>query len=244
MSYYDHIAQKWHSVTGYHGGTLKKHVLNDSIIDRIEFISGRNIIELGAGNGYFMPLVLKRYSGQRASNIIISDQSESLLNIAKENFRIDNAEYLRLDIRSKFPFPDGFFDLALATMLFNEISTASLKKALTEAWRILKESGILLATITHPGFIRRLDKEGLVRENRSGVLTFPGKNGIRLPVVRRSEEKYDQLLTESGFEIESTEIFATPEVQKDKPALKDISKIPVAKMYECKKIKRLPSKSK
>jgi ubiquinone/menaquinone biosynthesis C-methylase UbiE len=235
MSYYDHIAQRWHEITGYHGGTFKKHVLNHLLIDKIEFISGRSIIELGAGNGYFMPLVLKKFSGQKASNIVISDQSESLLNIAKKSFWIDNAEYLRLDIRSKFPFPDSSFDLVLATMLFNETSTSSLKKALKETWRILKKSGVLLATITHPGFIRRLDKEGLLRENRNGVLTFPGRNGIRLPVVRRSEEKYNQLLTDSGFEIDSTDIFATPEVQKEKPALKNIYKIPLAKMYECKK---------
>ena len=121
-------------------------------------------------------------------------------------------------------------------MFFNEISTAALKKALLEPWRILTKDGVLIATITHPKFITRLDKEGLIRTNRKGVLTFPGKNGIRLPIVRRSEQKYDQLLNGVGFETESIDIFGTSEVQKEKPALKNIEKIPLAKMYQCNKI--------
>jgi len=241
MTYYDKIANRWHAITGFHGGAFKKYVLNEILIDKIEYISDRNIIELGAGNGYFMPLVFKKYSGQGASRIVISDQSELLLNIARKNFRINDAEYIQLDVRSKFPFSDNSFDLAIANMLLNELSTVSLKKALREINRILKDSGILLATITHPKFVRRLDRNGLLRVNRNGLLTFPGKNGLRLPIVRRSEEKYHQILVESGFEIESSDIFATPEVQKEKPSLRDFQKTPMAQIYYCKKINILPN---
>ena len=239
MSYYDHIAQKWHAITGYHGGAFKRYVLNDILIDMIGFISDRHIIDLGAGNGYFMPLVLKKFSGQRASHIIISDQSISLLNIAQKSFKINDAEYLQLDVRSSFPFSDSSFDLVLATMIFNEISTSSLKNALKEINRILKESCRLLATITHPQFIRRLNKEGLLRKNRNGRLTFPGKDGIRLPIVMRSEKKYNQLLIDSGFKVKGLDVFATPEVQKEKQLLRAIEKIPLAKIYHCIKIRKI-----
>src|SRR3954449_12029972 len=75
-AYYDRIARQWHRVTGFHGGAFKRYVLNDRIFARIEEIEGRAILELGAGNGYFVPLLLRRFSGRRPGRLIISDQSQ------------------------------------------------------------------------------------------------------------------------------------------------------------------------
>ncbi len=30
MAYYDRLAKRWHAETGYHGGSLKRSVLNES----------------------------------------------------------------------------------------------------------------------------------------------------------------------------------------------------------------------
>ncbi len=51
MAYYDRLAKRWHAETGYHGGSFKRSVLNDLLLDRIGSIAGRTILELGAGNG-------------------------------------------------------------------------------------------------------------------------------------------------------------------------------------------------
>ncbi len=32
MPYYDHIAKKWHSFSGAHGGAFKKYALNDLML--------------------------------------------------------------------------------------------------------------------------------------------------------------------------------------------------------------------
>jgi hypothetical protein len=55
--YYSRIAKQWHEATGYQGGSLKKYVLNDYLLKNIESITDRSILELGAGNGYFIPLI-------------------------------------------------------------------------------------------------------------------------------------------------------------------------------------------
>jgi hypothetical protein len=84
-AYYDGIARQWHRATGHHGGALKRYVLNDLILDRIEAtgpIAGRAILELGAGNGYLAPMLLRRYGGQAPARLVISDQSLALLDIA------------------------------------------------------------------------------------------------------------------------------------------------------------------
>src|SRR2546426_6337561 len=109
--YYDRIARKWHSVTGAQGGALKKLVLNDLVLDKLTGIAGLSILELGAGNGYFMPLVLRRFSGEVPARIVITDLSRVLLDLARRSFRVRDAEYLTLDVRDAFPFPDESFDL-------------------------------------------------------------------------------------------------------------------------------------
>jgi len=58
MAYYDRMARRWHRATGYRGGSFKSHVLNDVLINMMPAVAGLSILELGAGNGYFMPLAL------------------------------------------------------------------------------------------------------------------------------------------------------------------------------------------
>jgi ubiquinone/menaquinone biosynthesis C-methylase UbiE len=86
MPYYDTIAKQWHQVTGYKGGSFKEHVVNDALLHALTFIDGRSILELGAGNGYFLPLVLRRFSGQKPTSIVVTDISIEQLNIAKSIF--------------------------------------------------------------------------------------------------------------------------------------------------------------
>lgn len=109
IAYYDRIAKQWHRHTGYHGGPFKCYVLNDHMLAQISGIAGKAILELGAGNGYFAPLLLRHFSGQIPNRLVITDQSHVLLRIAQSSFPIDGAEYLTLDVQDPFPFPDGSF---------------------------------------------------------------------------------------------------------------------------------------
>ncbi len=102
-------------------------MLNDRILARIEGVEGRAILELGAGNGYFAPLLMRRFSGQRSARLVISDQAQAQLDIARAEFRVDGAEYLPLDVQDAFSFPDASFDFILAIMLLNELTTTGLQ---------------------------------------------------------------------------------------------------------------------
>ncbi len=160
MAYYDRIAHLWHKETGFQGGAFKRHVMNAELMQCFDRIAGISILELGAGNGYLMPLVLERYSGQVPDEVWITDASESLLEIAQRNNRMANARYATLDIRYKFPFEVGRFDLIIASMVLNEVSNRGLKNALQEAHRVLRRRGRLIAAITHPEFVSDLKKRG------------------------------------------------------------------------------------
>ncbi len=235
MPYYDTIANCWHETTGYKGGPFKELVLNNILLERLPGIGNRSILELGAGNGYFLPLALRHFSGQAPSAIVVTDQSRQLLEIARRHFRIQDAVYQTLDVTKPFPFADGQFDLILASMLFNEVPARGFKRALAECHRLLSRNGLLLIAVTHPDFISGLQRKGLLKTSREGLLTMPGTGSLRLPVVIRSLRSYRKALQEAGFQYSEEEGLPTPEVINLKAGLQNAWKVPVALVYSCSK---------
>jgi len=238
VAYYDRIAGKWHAVTGFHGGAFKRYVLNDRLLERVGAVEGLRILELGAGNGYFLAWMLRRFSGQTPDRVVVTDYSQALLDLAQRYFRVEAAEYCVLDVRSRFPFPEESFDLILATMVFNETSTAALKRALAQCGRVLAHGGRLIATVTHPSFIGNLSQRGELRRTRRGLLTMPGSEGLRLPIFPRTVEQYETILSKAGFRGAREDVFATNEVLREKPGLRHVGNVPVALVLDCRREKR------
>ncbi len=235
MTYYDRIAKNWHTATGYRGGSFKKHVLNSLLLQKMASPTGQTILELGAGNGYFMRLALQHYTGQIPRRVVISDNSVKLLAIAESNLPVDGAEYLVLDVRSHYPFTDESFDLILATMVFNELTAGGMRRALGQCHRVLQPKGLLLVTVTHPDFIASLQQRDLLEKNKEGLLTMPGSGQLRLPIVPRSVQDYRRLLVKTGYSWQETAVYATDKVINEKPGLRHILYKPLALIFECRK---------
>jgi SAM-dependent methyltransferase len=234
MAYYDAIAQNWHRATGYKGGSFKQHVLNDLLLAEMGEVTGRAILELGAGNGYFLHLVAQRFSGRMPARIVITDISAQLLAIAETEFPLPGAEFQQLDVRAPYPFATDSFDLILATMVFNEVSTGGLKRALKECRRVLRPGGLLLITVTHPDFIAGLQRRDQLRSDSKGVLTMPGSGSMRLPIVPRRMKDYARLLHTAGFTWAATDVYAGEPVRRDKPGLRHTGDIPLALLLACR----------
>jgi SAM-dependent methyltransferase len=233
MAYYDRIAKQWHDITGYAGGAFKELVLNDVLLRYIPGIAGRSILELGAGNGYFLPLVCRRFSGQRPASVVITDQSEVLLSIARKRFAVPAAEYRVLDVRKSFPFGADTFDIILASMLFNEVPAAGLRHALGECRRVMTRDGLLLMTVLHPDFVASLQEQGVLRRERGGLLTMPGAGRLRLPVVVRSLGAYRAALAGAGFQFEEESVFPGESVVNIRPGMRYAGQAPVALVFRC-----------
>jgi SAM-dependent methyltransferase len=214
---------------------LKRCILNDLILDKVDGIAGCSILELGAGNGYFLPLMLRRFSGQLARRIVITDQSRALLEIAQSEFLISGAEYQALDVQNAFPFDDATFDLTMAIMLFNELPTRYLEYALAECHRVLAQHGRLLAAIPHPALVHALARKGTLTDFGRGLFAMPGAEGMRLPVSRRSVEAYVAAIAAGGFRVSTEEVYANDEVLNAKPSIKVGRKVPLALLLDCRK---------
>ena len=221
-------------MTGHSGGPLKRYVLNERLLARIESVGGLTILELGAGNGYFLPLLMRRFSGQTPDRLLITDQSQALLDIAQTTFRIDGAEYARLDVQQPFPLEDASVDLLLAIMLFNELPTGMLTAALAECRRILRADGQLLAAVPHPAFVQALAKKGALTDFGRGLFAMPGADGLKLPVSRRPVEAYTLLLTCAGFRVALEDVYADEKTRHEKSGLSVGRNTPLALICDCR----------
>ncbi len=211
-------------------------MLNDRILAQIDSIADTAILELGAGNGYFAPLLLRRFSGQFPVRLVITDQSQALLNIARTSFQIDGAEYCALDVQDPFPFPDDSFHLILASMLFNELTTTGLENALKECSRILSTGGRLLAAVPHPNFVHALAKKGVLTDFGRGLFAMPGAEGLRLPVSRRPLSAYQKIMEESGFAVTTWDIHPDEKTLHEKAGLKVSSGTPLGLLFVCQRV--------
>ena len=234
--YYSRIARQWHESTGTEGGPFKRTVLNGFLLKCIDSIRSRSILELGAGNGYFIPLMLKHFLPDPPQRIVITDQSGALLKLAQTQFKVPRAEYACLDVRNPFPFDAGSFDLILATMVFNEVSSAALQSALNECHRVVRPNGSVIASITDPAFIALLLSSGKLSRLGPEFWTMPGVGSLRVPVVVRSEEEYGALFRRAGFTFEKTSLMPSDEVLLERPGLRHASGTPLAMVFVAKRI--------
>ena len=224
MAFYDRIARRWEAVTGERGGAFKRHVLNDRLLGRIGAARGLDVLELGAGNGYFGRLL-------RGARLTLTDASGELLEIARG--RNPEARCLRLDVRDAFPFENASFDLVLATMVFNEVPTPGLRHALAETRRVLRPGGRLVAAVFHPRMVESLGRRGQLHP-AYGALTMPASKGLRVPVTRRSREEYEALFDAAGFAFTAEDVAPTPKVLAEKRGAAAAGKLPWALLFDAR----------
>lgn len=210
-------------------------MLNDVLLEKIGRIEGQAILELGAGNGYFAPMLLRRYSGQTPARLVISDQARAMVDIAQSTFLGEDAEYLTVDVQNALPFSDNSFDLILATMLFNELPLSALRHAAQECHRVLAPGGRLLATVPHPAMIYGLAKRGALTDFGRGLFAMPSTGGLRLPVARRSVEAYQTALVECGFTVTLEDVLPDAKTLHEKPGLTLPRDTPMALVCDCQR---------
>ena len=145
------------------------------------------------------------------------------------------AEYQLLDLRTPFPFANESFDLILANMIFNEITTRDLRYALKECHRVPSSKGRILATVIHPTFVKSLARREQLKPHGNGLYTMPASDGLRLPVALRSLKGYQSALQDAGFRFQSEDIFGTRQVLSAKPGLRQAGKTPIGMLLECEK---------
>ena len=144
---FDKFADEYHNlhqenirITGENPEYFAEYKIRD--LTRVEQIVGgevNNILDFGTGVGSSIPFLAQYFPGTGLFGTDVSDKS---LTLAKERFD-GFGEFLLFDGKT-LPYPEGQFDLALATCVFHHIPAEEHIKLIQEVSRSLRSGGAFM----------------------------------------------------------------------------------------------------
>jgi SAM-dependent methyltransferase len=119
-----------------------------------EAFGGLRVLEVGAGNGKTLASILE----QAPSEAVAVDFSSAALEACGECAR-GRASLVAADAVD-LPFPDGSFDAVVLYFILDNLLSAGRKAAVSEAWRVLADGGLLAFEDFAVGDFRQSAKPG------------------------------------------------------------------------------------
>jgi demethylmenaquinone methyltransferase/2-methoxy-6-polyprenyl-1,4-benzoquinol methylase len=106
-------------------------------IDIINIQNSDTIIDVGSGTGDLIKLILKKQPNIK--EIYSVDLNKEMLDYGKKKFKNKNVKFIQSNAQ-KLPFQDNYFDKYIISFCLRNVT--DVKKALSEAYRIIKPGGI------------------------------------------------------------------------------------------------------
>ena len=133
-------------------------LIHPVLFDFIGNVTGKRIIDYGCGEG---ELALK-IAQLGATQVLGIDVSEGMIKSAKKNCVHENLKFEYIT-GNTIPAKDSSIDIIVSNLVFVMIPTIEgLREVIEESYRVLREKGKLVFTITNPSF---LDKDFVYYRN-------------------------------------------------------------------------------
>jgi 2-polyprenyl-3-methyl-5-hydroxy-6-metoxy-1,4-benzoquinol methylase len=164
-------------------------------------LTGKTVYDAGCGSGLYS-IRLARLGAK----VFGMDLSDSMIQIAQEEKPSDlDISYQVGDI-CKTPFESGTFDLAISNYVLENIQ--DLSRPMGEFFRLLKPSGTLLFSVSHPiramaNRVKSEASEDWILENyfSGGTRESDLGNGLKVIKFKHTLSDYINACTQAGFQI-------------------------------------------
>lgn len=181
--------------------TLEKPVVLDMLAD----ISGKHFLDLGCGDGAFGRELLEA----GATHYYGVDGSETMIELARQTLRKQNAELARADL-AEWVFPKRTFDIVLSRLVLHYLE--SLDELFERIYQHLSLTGNFIFSVEHPVITSCYDSYNHVQGKRGNwVVDNYFDNGPRENIwidkkvikYHKTIETYFQICQKAGFRVES-----------------------------------------
>lgn len=138
-----------------------------TMLDRIPHDRDESIrvLDLGAGTGLSTELIRAQY---QHANVVLVDESEEMLERARERFEDEDYDYRRSDVASMEMEPERY-DVIFSALVLHYLSIPDKQKVLERGFDALNEGGVFVAgTIVDPETeaVREQHEQQWIREAR------------------------------------------------------------------------------
>ncbi|MEW6294672.1 MAG: class I SAM-dependent methyltransferase [Candidatus Diapherotrites archaeon] len=232
------FAAAWDKYLGAHEDILRTRMMNLILLEEIGNLKGKNVLDAGCGNGFF----IKYLSKLKPKKIFAFDISQQLIKIARK--RYDFVDFRGADLIKKTPYKEGQFDCVICYNVFMDLPR--IETATRELSRVTKKGGKIHIVIVHPlynlffndikakteSITRRLRR--YTSEERILVGTIPGFG--KFTVYRRPLSRYLNEFKENHLFLEKMiEVPISEEVAKIDKKYKERTGVPVFAYFKLKK---------
>jgi len=164
MNQWDQYADLYDRGIGECGDALHTQIIDPVIFDFLGDSKGKNILDLGCGNGY-----LTKRLAQTAKQVVGCDSSTELLQKAKAKINELNVDFVSADVTKALPFPDSQFEVVIANMVIQYLPDLTIFAP--EVARVLSSKGIFIAILDHPSHALFLRAQELAGKKNEKFLT-------------------------------------------------------------------------
>lgn len=147
------------------------------LLDKLPLdLSGRRVLDLGCGTGYFSQLLL-----ERGAHVVCCDLSPAMLEQAKKRCGVEFAEYQQGDAES-LPFKDQIFDYVFSSLALQWCHDLSLP--LSEMRRVTRKEGQVLFSTLLDGSLCELKQAWAKIDSYQHVNDFVMPNQVKIALAQ------------------------------------------------------------
>lgn len=205
-------AAEWDACMGVAGDDTRRYWSDDVVLSMMGSPDGRQILDLGCGNGY-----LTRMLAARGADVVGVDISARMLSRAASYPSTGGSiRYVESSITDLSHLPSQYFDGAVSNYVLHDV--ADYDQALAEVHRVLRPGASLVLTLIHPCFTsgprtwdtsppdspRREDAAALLVDDyfrRSTYLIDDWSGFSAIPYYHRPLRDYWHAFKRQGFEV-------------------------------------------
>ncbi|WP_295387541.1 malonyl-ACP O-methyltransferase BioC [uncultured Thiodictyon sp.] len=166
---------------GYDAAALLQREIADRLLERLDYVrlEPRRILDLGAGTGYAIDALQRRY---RKARVIALDFAHAMLLQARRRGRWWRHPLCLCGEAEQLPLADGSVDLIVSNAAFQWCNDLDL--AFTECLRVLRPGGLLMFTTFGPDTLKELRLAWSTVDGYSHVSPFPDMHDVGDALVR------------------------------------------------------------
>jgi ubiquinone/menaquinone biosynthesis C-methylase UbiE len=120
---------------------MREPLLKGRLVDEALIEPGHMVLDLGCGTGTLAVLIKKRHPQARVVGLDVDPRvlEQAVRKAHRAGVSIDFTEASALDL----PYPSAHFDRVVSSLMLHHLSREQKRRALSEAWRVLKPDGLL-----------------------------------------------------------------------------------------------------